>query len=274
VEIDTQRVLLEKHALKQEGGMIPEGLELIPQESRELVERVSGWMGEITEIKISTPQEAEYAQKIVRAVLSHEKEIKNAQKTAEEPYSEPLTKIKTLFKTILTGLDNLKRKSKLAIDYYTAEQERKRREEQRRLEIEAAEKRRKAEEAARAAEEEARKAREEAARLESEGKAAEAAKLQAQAEKQEARAIQKEQAAANIVAPIAVSAAPIITGRGIGMRDNWKGAVEVPESFKAWCIQNQRYEFLSVDESAWNRYAKVVKSVQSVPGARIYLERA
>jgi hypothetical protein len=254
--------------------MIQEGLSLIPQDARELVERVSGWMGNITEVKISTPQEAENAQEIVKAVLSHEKDLKEAQKTAEAPYSEPLTKIKDLFKNIGTGLDNLKRKTKLAIYNYTEEQEKIRREEQRKLEMEAAEKRRKVEEAARKAEEEARQKREEAARLEAEGKAAEAAKLAAQAEKQEAKALAKEQQAANIVAPIAVSAAPEIKGRGVAMRENWKGVIDEDTVFKSWVIANQRWEFLAVDSQAWNRYAKVVKSAQSVPGARIYLDRA
>ena len=128
-----------------------------------------------------------------------------------------------------------------AVKRYNDEQERKRIEEQRKLDAEAK-----------------RKEDEERKRIE---KKIEAAKKAGNEEKVEALTEQKDQVF--VPPPIAIQRIPEV--KGLSFREDWKAVVEdkskVPEEYKI------------VDVSMLNKFAKATKGAISVPGVRFFSEK-
>lgn len=54
------------------------------------------------------------------------------------------------------------------------------------------------------------------------------------------------------------------------LRQTWHGKITDPEKFIKWAVDNDRLEFVKVDETAFNRFAVSMKKVKDYPGAKIY----
>lgn len=56
----------------------------------------------------------------------------------------------------------------------------------------------------------------------------------------------------------------------VHFRDNWKIDIINKEEFIKYAVQNNLFEFIDINISNLNRYAKVVKNNKEIPGIKIY----
>jgi hypothetical protein len=189
--------------------------------------------------------------------------------------------------SFLTGPLEVERLAKAAIVRYDAEQEEIRRKEQARLQAiadEAARKERvKAEEAARAQrekEEAARKVQEEALRRAQEA-TNEADRIKAQAEAEKARkaaetaaakAEAKDEQAAAVVAPVVSVASQAVKAKGESKATICKARVIDAQAFITAAVAAGRFEFIKVDESALNDFARRTAGKVKLTGVEFYEE--
>ena len=223
-----------------------------------------------------------------QATADHLKELKTAQKKADEFFDPLVSQAFQLHKSIcarkklLTApLEQAERidKAKM-LSWQQAEQE-KAEAERRRLQAiadEAARKEReKIEQAAakqRAIEAEARRAADAArAKAEETANAARRKKLLEEAEANERKAaaaqakqeVQEEKAAA-VVAPVVAVAAPIPKANGINTRKTWKAKIVDLPAFLAFCCESKCFDLLLPNEKMLDGLAKSLKEMAKLPG--------
>lgn len=240
--------------MEKNGGAIEK---YVSQESLEVIKSISSELASISSVDIRTDEEASAADAVVRRLLDHERFLKEDLKKTEAPFADPLKIIKDGYKSLLESIDNAKRKIKQARWSYDDKKAAERREAQARIDKESA----------RIKAEQERKAEE----IRKKAEAAAAAGDEAKAEKLTLKAEEMQTVADTMVAPIVASTAPAFT-RATARRETWKGEITDEEQFKGWCITNCRWEYLSINPTAWNQYSKIARVAQTVPGARIYKE--
>ena len=227
---------------------------LIPLDALEKINEALDFAKSIQVVKITNNAQYQESTKLFRELGGYIKAIDAERVRVKAPYLEQGREVDQYFADPSKVLAGLKAKLDPAIREYDREVERKRIEEQNRLNAIAEENRRKAEAAAQAERDKAEAKRREA---EQEQNAARKAELERQAAAAEVRAEAKEQKAETIVAPIAQMAVPKV--EGVSKRKNWQCQIDDPFEFVKWAIENNMHSLLMPNQSACNNQAKVVQ---------------
>jgi hypothetical protein len=221
---------------------------------------------------VATPDQYIEAARIVQAIKARARAIDDQRKELVAPIDEARRRVQALFTGPLDALAEAEQIVKGKLVAFQNEQERRRCEEQARVEAEARRERERLQAQAREAERKARE-RADADRRAAEaaaasGRAAEAAKLAARADAAEARAADKaevlEQRAAAVVAPIIQREAPKVDG--ISTREVWKFEVVDPAQVPR--------DYLTPDLDRIGKVVKALKADCRIAGVRVYSERA
>lgn len=194
------------------------------------------------EITIKSQAELDLATEILKEIKSRYKELETQRKEITAPLDKAKKAVMDLFRTPLENLEKAEKKLKAGITAYTAEMERKAREEQLRLQKLAEEE----------AEKERKKLEAKIKRAEESGKVDKVEELQAQKE---------------AIAPIEV---PVITPqvekpKGIAFREVW--SAEVVD------INQLPREYLIPDMQKLNKVAQATKGTISIPGVKFIMQK-
>lgn len=217
---------------------------------------------------VTTPDHYLFAVNFVKDVKRRWKAIDDARTTLKKPLDEGVARIQAFFKPALTALSDAEQVIKGKIATYDAEQERVRQENQRRLDEEARKEReriqKKADDeaaAARAKQDELdRQAREAQERGDSEAAARASAEAVRVAEKSQARQETLATRASQVVAPVAVSAAP--KAAGISSRQDWDVEIVNPNAVPR--------EYCDPSIERLKQFVKATNGQGRVPGVRIF----
>jgi hypothetical protein len=212
------------HTIPEEVGRNPEVAEL-QQETQALVLRAENFA-------VTTAEQYEDAAEELKRIKAAQKRLETLRTSITQPLNASLRAINDFFRTPKARLDGAERCIKNALAKYSAEQERKRREEQARLEAQA------------------RKERERHAKQAA--KAAAAGRVE--------KAVENEQRAAAVVAPIAQTAAPKVTG--LMHRTAWDFEVVDPAQVPR--------EYLMVDEQKIRKVVGALKGDTVIAGVRVF----
>ena len=194
------------------------------------------------EITISNQGDYDSAKAILDTVKDRWKELEAQRKDIVEPLNEAKEKVQSLFKQPLELLKKAETFIKQQMTNYAIEQERKAREEQKRLQD--------------IADAEAKRQQkildEKIARAEASGKTEKVEEL-----------IEKKENVIPIIVP--VIAPQIETPKGVSFKDNWKAIIIdaniVP---REWCVP---------DEKSLNAFAKSSKGTKKIPGVEFKCEK-
>ena len=241
---------------------------LIPLEVLQKVNEALNFCESVKDITIKTNDQYVQANDLFRQLGGHIKAIESERVKTKDPYLQKGREIDSWFKDPQSALVALKSKLELAIRLYQKELEDRRRQEQERLNREAEEKRRKAEEAARIEREKADELRRKA----EEADENERQKLLAQAQKAEQKAEAKEEKADTIVAPIAQTSIPNVSG--MVTRQNWKFEGTDPIAFAKWAAANGFWHLLTWNQVTCNAHAKSIRQEVVVDGGRFYNDQS
>lgn len=236
--------------------MAEEIKDLIPLESQSKLEEAMEFFNSLREIKITNNQEYGNAGDMLIQIKSTINDIEADRKNIVSPFDKKVRAINAHYKLYRDKLENAESVLKRARQAFYAEQEKKRIEEQKKLEAEAEAKRK-------AAEEKAEAERRKAAEYEAQGRADMAAKAMARAETAESVAV-------NTVAPIVEKTD---AGKGSSMREVFKLIVEDPVTAKRECLNNPVLcDYISLDVKGLERLANTSKGRIQIPGCRIIKE--
>lgn len=196
-------------------------------------------------------------------------QLEERRKAITRPLDQAKAATMELFRPAIDRLTEGRRKFEAAILTYQTEQDRKRREEQARLEAAARAERERAEAAARAQAEEAARLAAAAAQA---ADAAEAAKLAERAQQAQENAAAAEVAAASVVAPAASVEAPKVAGLGT------RGTLEVELvdklAFVRHVAANPSLIHLVMEDSVKLRaYARALGDGAQIPGVRVGVKK-
>lgn len=226
-----------------------EGIEKAAAAIDECLERV-------VQVDVVSQDTYEKAATFLKEIKEKAKTIELERKKITGPIDAAKAAVQALFKRPQEVLAEAERVLKDKMLAYTEAQEKKRREEQERLERIAAEDRRKKEEQERAWREKEEAKRREAEKLAAEGKADEARKAQEDADKAAAKADERAFESQNIAAPIAAPKVDKVAG--VSCRDEWFAEVTdfaaLPDEYKL------------PDLVKLNKQAKATKDSVKVPG--------
>ncbi len=240
---------------------------LIPLDSLQRVNEALDFCKSVEVVEIKTNDQYLNATKLFRELGGYIKGVDDERKKVKEPFLQKGREIDSWFKDPSTALLSLKSKLDPAIRAYEREVERKRIEEQNRLNAEAEARRKKAEEAAAEERRKAEEKRREADRIAQED-AARATELRRQADAADVRADAKEDKAETIVAPVAQAAIP--KAEGISKRANWKMEITNPFGFIKWCVENGQTNLLMPNPQACKAQAGVIRQNQTFSWGKIY----
>ena len=220
---------------------------LVQQEATVAVEKAERSVGQLIAglpMVVTSREIRDIATDAIRGVKSRYNEIEAERKALTKPLNDTVDRINAMFKRPLAALKDAEGRGKAGVQRWDDEQERKRVEEQRRLQAEA--------------DERARKEREKLAR--------EAAKLKTP-ELREARL----EEAASIVAPVVMIAEPE-KPKGESTRQRWKMKLTDKAALIAAAASGNDLaaSLLTYDESAGNRIAPTIKNITTIPGVAIY----
>lgn len=266
---------------------------LTPPDESTLIASAQKRMDVVTALVIASPADYALASDELAQIKGKAKELDDLRKGIVKPLDEARQKIQDLFRRPLELLTDAEKRLKGSMLSYREAEERKRQEEQRRIDEAARKERaRLAAEAAaieakarQQAEETRRKAAEaEAARLkaiqEGNAKAAAAAaernaKLAEKADMQEAAGVEKAAELATIselvVAPTVLSEAPKVAGQSI--RRIWRARVTDKQLFLLAIANNPQYtNLVDVNQSALDKLAKALEANFRLDGAEAYAE--
>lgn len=228
------------------------------------------------EFVIDGPETYQVAADELRDIKARISRLDEQRKSITKPLDDAKKAVMALFNPVIDRLTEAEKSVKGAILTYQDEQERKRKEEQARLEAAARAERERAEAAARAQAEEARRLLEESQRA----AAAESAEIRRQAEELRQQA---EQAAANaaaaqviaetVVAPAAVEV--IDAPQGIGTRGSVEFEVEsMLDLVKHIAEHPELVNLLKTDDVKLRAYVRAVGTSARIPGVRVFVKRS
>ena len=229
--------------------------QLIPVESRNLMEEALEYLGSIKEITISNDIEYEATLEVCKSVKKKFNLLEGERKKLVAPLNEQVKEINNEFKVVTTKLTSFESTSKQAAGVYYNKQEMLRLEQQRKLEAQAAEERRKAEE-------KARLESEKVAKYEAEGRQKLADEARAREEAAQAKATQ--------------TVAPVIETKkssGTSFRKVWKIREANTDLDKAvkYCANEEQFKgFLIIDYKKLEKLCNATKGMMKVPGIEYY----
>ena len=231
----------------------------------QLVKKAVDFARTVELVQIDTAQQLENANYLFRILGNHIKDIEAERKKVKQPFLDQAASVDDYFKPPQKELTERKDQIGVAITAYTRMVDEQRRQEQAKLDMIAAENRRKLDAAAQAERDKAEALRQQAAATTD---AAEAERLRQLAVKAEIRGDVKEGRADLIVAPIAQVAAPVL--RGTAMRKAWKAEITDVEAFVRYAIDNKLFHLLQPNDKALQAWAKSVEQEKEFPGGRIF----
>lgn len=241
---------------------------LISVDSLQKVNEALNFCSSVEDITIKTNDQYVRANELFRQLGTYIKAIEAERVKTKDPHFQKCREIDAWFKDPQQALTALKCKLELAIRLYQKELEDRRRAEQDRLNREADEKRRKAEDAARIEREKAEELRRKAMEADEE----ERLKLLAQALKAEQKAEVKEVKAETIVAPLAQTSIPKVSG--MVNRQNWKFEGTDPIAYAKWAAAGGHWHLLTWNQVTCNAHAKSIRQEVVVPGGRFYNDQS
>ena len=135
--------------------------EIIPEESVKTIQEILEQFESMESLEVKNQEQYDSAVGVCKEIKKSIKAIESDRKEIIKPWKEKTDAVNAKYREVRVKLENGEKKIKGAMSVFFEEQERKRLEEQRKIEAEAEEKRRKAEEAARKEAEKVAKYREE-----------------------------------------------------------------------------------------------------------------
>lgn len=224
-------------------------ISLIPEEKMDRLEKALQFLGEIETVTINSQSEYENADGLCKKVKAGYNSLEKDRKELVKPFKDKAKKIDTEYKFVKDKLLNAESALKRAMGTFYEEQKRKRLEEQKKLEAEAEEKRRKAEERA------------EAERLKAEQYRQQGREDMAQ--KAEARAETADAKATDHVAPVVEDTAKL---SGTSFRTVYKVAVINEERAIQDMASNPfMIQFLSIDVKSLEKMVNSQKGKVRLP---------
>ena len=248
-----------------------------------LIEETGVVLSNATSLVIDSNDMYEIAASELSAIKKRAKELEAKRVSLTKPLDEVKKGLMDLFRVPLEKLTSAETAIKKAMIAYTDEQERKRREEQARLDAIARQQRealeREAKEKAELAAKAEAAAKEEQAKIAAIANAETRAKLEAEnaekAEAAKAAAAEAEalQLAAAVVTP-QVAVQNTAQAAGVSARVNWKAEVLNKAELIAFIANNQQYaNLLDVNQSALNQLARGMRDLMKIPGVKAYQEK-
>jgi hypothetical protein len=258
---------------------------IVPQEVKADIATRQAWARSLV---IHAPEQRTEAMEVVRAVKQRTKTVLESFDASVKAAFAAHRAIVAQRDTFLTPLKEIEAAVKAAVGKYDAEQERIRQEEERRLNAIAQEKARKEQEridalarAQREKEEAARKAEQESRQRAQEATNAEARKIaEAEAEKARkaaaaaaAKAQEREEQAANLPPPPVITIARVAEkAKGESSVTVWKATVENREEFIKAAVAAGRWEFVEINDSALQNFARRTQGTVKVTAVKFYSE--
>lgn len=225
---------------------------LIPQDSKNMILAAIKLCGDIESLKIQNDEQYKKANSILADVKKSKSLLTANRQQITKPFKDKVGAIEGEYREPIKNLENAKAVISKAMGSYFQEKERRRIEEQRKLEAEAEEQRKKAESAA-----EREKAKAEKYRMQG---------REEMAEKAEARADLKADAATNAVAPV-IEPKKLA---GLSFRTDYEVSItEKEKAINALMANPMLSVAVTIDTGAIARICKAMKQAFDLPGIRI-----
>ncbi|HET9680188.1 MAG TPA: hypothetical protein VFP95_06485 [Gammaproteobacteria bacterium] len=219
-------------------------LEQIEKQTHALEEQATATLAQAKDFTITTEQHYQTAGDQLKAIKARARELDSQEKSITKPINDSLRQIRDLFRRPKDVLANAERTLKQAMTSYFQVQERKRLEEQRKVE------------------DAARKERERLARC--------AEKAEQRGDEQKAE--QFEERATQVQAPVIAQQKPKVSG--VSVREIWKyEIVDKMELIKAVAEGKASPDLLSVNGAEIGRRVRALKGEFNVPGVRAFAEK-
>lgn len=226
---------------------------LIPVETKNKLTKALEFFHSLKEVKFTNEEEYNNGVELCRSVKSHINQIDSDRKELVKPFNDKVGIINGECNGIIAKLKNAETVIKKGMGDYFQAKERKRIEDQRKLEAEAEEKRRKEAEKARAEAEKAEAYREQG--------------REEMADKAEARAETAASTASTLVAPIVTNSAKV---SGTSFKTVYKAEVMDAVTAAQSCLSNDMLkQYVSVDIKGIEKLANAMKGNLKVDGIRI-----
>lgn len=224
--------------------------DLIPVQSKELVQNALDFCSSVTEIAITTEDEYLSNCELTKKVAGYSKKVEQQRKAIVGPLNAEVKRINAYFYSARDPLKNLDEKLRKSLVDYTKAQKQKRLEAQRKAEAEAEKQRLKL---AAQAEKDEEKSQE----------AAENGDI-AKAEDLHLRSTVRRDMAEDIVPVVIPKAIPKV--KGISYRTDWSAKITDKKKFIEYCLQNNQLHYLDINMKILNAFAKTVKDTVELPG--------
>ncbi len=229
---------------------------LIPQSNATKMKEALTYLDSIKLVTIATEQENENVGAACKEVKKLYNDLEKDRKALVDPENKRVKAINEHYKTVTSKLQNGERQFKNAMSIFFQAQERKRLEDQRKLEAEAEEIRRKAEEAARKEAEKVEKYRE--------------AGREKMAQEAEARM----ETAVEIVTETVAPEVEQKKVAGISFRTDYICEIENMRAAVDYCLDNPMFRnHVFLDIKALERVAKAAKGELGIPGIKVITKK-
>jgi len=226
---------------------------LIPVETKEKIEKALEFFYTLKEVKFSNDQEYENGVELYRAIKQHIKVIDDDRKIIVKPLNDQVGEINGECNGVIRKLQNAETVIKSGMGQYYQAKERKRIEDQRKLDAEVEERRRQEAEKAFKEQEKADSYREKG--------------RDKMADKAEARSATAEAIASSIVAPIVQNTAKV---SGTTFKKVFKiSVVDKKPAVESMLMNDILLQYISIDEKGLTRLVNAQKGNIEIPGIRI-----
>lgn len=226
---------------------------LIPVETKEKIEKALAFFHSLKEVKFSNDQEYENGVELCRSIKQHIKVIDDDRKVIVKPFNDQLGEINGECNGVIKKLQNAEAVIKSGMGQYYQAKERKRIEDQRKLDAEVEERR-----------------RQEAERVRKEQEKAETYRDQGReemADKAQARAETAATIASTVTAPIVQNSAK---GSGTTFKKVYKVAVvDQKKAVEAMLMNDILFQYVSIDIKGIERLVNAQKGRIEIDGIKI-----
>jgi len=224
--------------------------DLIPVQSKELVQNALDFCSSVTAIVITTEDEYLSNCELTKKVTGYSKKVEQQRKAIVGPLNTEVKRINAYFYSARDPLKNLDEKLRKSLVDYTEEQKQKRLEAQRKADAEAEKQRLKLAAQAKKDEEKSQEAAENGDHV--------------KAEDLHLRATVRQDMAEDVVPVVIPKAIPKV--KGISYRTDWSAKITDKKKFIEYCVQNNQLHYLDINMKILNSFAKTVKDTVELPG--------
>lgn len=223
---------------------------LIPVETKEKIEKALEFFNSLKSVSFNNDQEYENGVELCKSIKQHINTIDSDRKELVKPLNDQVGEINGECNGVIKKLQNAESVIKRGMGDYYAEKERRRIEDQRRLEAEAEERRRQEEEKARKEQQKAEAYREQG--------------REEMAQKAEARAETAASIASTVTAPIVENTAKV---NGTSFKKVYKATITNAKDAVQACLMNDiLFQYVSIDLKGIEKLAGTQKGMLNIPG--------